>query len=80
VAGVVSGADPHTKSELGAVATSRTLSNPKSWSAYLSEYHELTLGLVATAPSSDFALSDNFNALVRIRIWCKAVGHDSDKL
>jgi hypothetical protein len=45
----------NTKSELGATATSRSLNFPEGESPFWA-FPELTLWLVATAPSSDFVL------------------------
>jgi hypothetical protein len=56
VRGVVSKAKPYTKSELGAVATSRALNFPELERLFWPRFYALTLGLVATAPSSDFVL------------------------
>jgi len=58
VAIVVSEAQLHTKSELGAVATSRRV-NPKYARTGAPTSWKLRFRLVATAPSSDFVLPDN---------------------
>jgi len=55
VPSVVSGAELYTKSELGALATSRTLTFPVG----APHFYELTLRLVAIALSSDFVITDN---------------------
>ena len=68
---MVSEANLYTKSELGAVATSRALNFPEVWKPlFWPHFHELTLRLVATAPSSDFVLPNNSIPLPWIRLLC----------
>ena len=69
---VVSGPEFHTKSELGAIATSRTLTFQKLERRFRPHFHELTLRLVAIAPSSDFVLPDNSIPQQWIRLFVQS--------
>jgi hypothetical protein len=67
VPSAVSGAESLHKSELGAIATSRALTFPVG----VPHFYELTLRLVAIAPSSDFAITDNSILLAKSDFLCK---------
>jgi hypothetical protein len=69
---MVSGAELYAKSELGAIATSRTLNFPEVGAPVWSHFHELTLWLVAIAPSSDFVLPDNSIPRPWIRLFVQS--------